>query len=128
MVGPTGKITVHTPEVCFGGRNFEKEATRTSVPINVQLASGEDIADSFWRVNFIGQSLNINNRISFYYGFSTGGAWTATENPRSTYQRYRYVYKLQAQAYSGTGDERDIVKQFLEECLPVIHEHLRPCQ
>jgi len=129
MVGPTGRVSVHTPDICFGGRDYEKESARDSVPINVQLLSGEkEIVDTFWRINFVGRSLDVNNRISFYYAISTGGAWNAVENPRRTFQTYRYVYKLQAEAYSGSGEEEDTVKRFLEDCLPTIHEHLRPCQ
>jgi hypothetical protein len=129
MVGPTGKITVHTPEICFGGKDYEKEAVRTSVPINVQRLSGDkEVADAFWWVNFVGRSLDVNNRISFYYAVSTGDAWVAIENARSTFQTYRYVYKLQAEAYSGSAAEGDNVQRFLIDCLPTIHEHLRPCR
>ena len=128
MVGPSGKITVHTPEICFGGRDYVKDSVRVSVPITVQLSSGDDEDNTFWRVNFTGQSLDVNNRISFYYAVSTGGAWNAVEKPRTTYQKYRNVYKIQAQAYAGTGDEGDSVKQFLEDCLPFIHDHLMECK
>ena len=128
MVGPTGKITVHTPEVCFGGKDYEKEAKRTSVPINVMLNSGGEVADAFWRVNFIGQSLNTSNRISFYYAVSTGDTWNAVEDPRTTFQKYRYVYKIQAEALTSSSgeEEKDTVKAFLTDCLPTIHEHLHP--
>jgi hypothetical protein len=128
MVGPTGKITVHTPEVCFGGKDFEKDAARTAVRIGTQRMSGEDAIDTFWRINFTGRSLDVNNRISFYYAVSTGDVWTAVEAPRSTYQMYRYVYKIQVEAHSGTSDDGDNVRKFLEDCLPTIHEHMHPCR
>jgi len=128
MVGPTGKITVHTPEICFGGKDYEKEAARTAIPMEVQLTSGEEIVDTFWRLNFVGRSIDLNNRISFYWGVSTGDGWTAVENPRAAYQTYRYVYKIQAEAYSGASEEADNVKEFLKDCLPTIHEHMRPCK
>ena len=128
MVGPTGRITTHTPEICFGGRDYEMESARFRVPIGVQLSSGEEIEDIFWRVDFVGRSLDVNNRISFYWAVSTGGAWNAIENPRWHFRTYRYVYKIQAEAYSGTGEEGDTVRRFLEDCLPTIHEHLHPCQ
>ena len=125
MVGPTGRVTVHTPEVCFGGKDYEKESTRSSVSIPVQLLeSGNEIADSFWRISFIGRSLDTKNRISFYYAVSTGDVWSAVETPRSTFQTYRFVYKIQAEAYSESGDGGDNVKKFLDDCLPTIHEHM----
>jgi len=128
LVGPTGKVTVHTPEVCFGGKDYEKDAARSSVQISVQR-NEDEVVDSFWKINFTGRSLDVNNRISFYYAVSTGNAWEAVENPRSTFQAYRYVYKLQAEAFSGSGDaDGDVVNNFLSDCLPTIHEHLRPCR
>ena len=126
MVGPTGKVTVHTPEVCFGGRGYERDSSRTSVPINVLLPSGDEVADSFWKVNFTGRSLDVNNRVSFYYAVSTGRVWEAVENPRVTFQTYRFVYKLQAEAFSGPSDEEDTVNRFLTDCLPTIHDYIRP--
>ena len=128
MVGPTGKITVHTPEVCFGGKDYEKDAARTSVQIHVQREEDE-VVDSFWRISFTGRSMDMNNRISFYYAVSPGDTWSAVESPRSTYQMYRYVYKIQVEAYSGISDDgRDNVRKFLEDCLPTIHAHMRPCK
>ena len=128
MVGPAGRITVHTPDICFGGRDYEKEMERTRVPIEVQAFSGEgDVKDEFWRTNFVGRSLDVNNRISFYYAISTGGAWRAEANPRWSFRTFRYVYKIQVEAYSGIGEDDDTVKRFLEDCLPTIHEHLRSC-
>jgi len=128
MVGPTGRITVHTPDICFGGRDYEKESTRNRVPITVQLESGKEIDDTFWRIDFVGRSLDMNNRISFFYAVSTGDAWSAAEQPRWNFRTFRYVYKLQVQAYSGSEEEGGIVQKFLEDCLPTIHEHLQQCR
>jgi len=131
MVGNTGIISVHTPEVCFAGRDYVREETRTSVPFNVQLAdgSGRVVPDALWKVNFVGQSLDTGNRVSFYFGVSPGDAWHAVENPRTVFSRYRYIYRIQAESFVLTGTEEtgDVVKQFLEDCLPTIHVHLRPC-
>lgn len=128
MVGPSGRITVHTPDICFGGRDYEKESARTRVPITVQTLSGDgEKKDEFWRVNFSGRSLDVNNRISFYYATSAGNNWQAVANPRWEFRAFRYVYKIQAEAYSGVGEDDDAVKRFLEECLPTIHKHLTQC-
>jgi hypothetical protein len=128
MAGPSGKMTTHTPETCFGGRDYEREAARTRVPFNVRLASGEEIEDVFWQVDFIGRTMDVNNRISFYWAISTGGPWEARDSPRWEFRTFRFVYKLQVEAFSGSGEEEDAVRRFLEDALPTIHEHLRPCQ
>jgi len=129
MVGPTGRITPHRPEICFGGRDFAREAERTSVPIDVQLDCGREIVDTFWRVNFVNRAIGTNNRISFYYGTYHGerpaDVWHAVERPRRTFQRFRFVYRIQVQAFSVQGDERDTARQFLEDALPTIHRYLK---
>ena len=129
MVGPAGRITVHSPEVCFGGKDYKMESARERVEFNVlPLSSDKETIDTFWKVNYVGQSLDTNNLISFYYAVSPGDAWKAVEHPRLTFQKYRYVYKLQAEAFSGTEEAEDTVKKFLSECLPTFHEYLRPCE
>lgn len=127
MIGPTGRVVVHTPEICFGGKDYAKEQERTSVPIAVSSIDGsKEMDDTFWKVDFVNRSLDLNGRISFYYAVSIGDAWVATERPRQTFQAYRYAYKIQVQSF--TDAENDSVKAFLEECLPVIHQSMRPCR
>ncbi len=126
MVGPTGYVVVHTPEICFGGKDYSKEGDRVSVPISVLTDDGaRDLEDSFWKVDFVNRSLDLHGRISFYYGVNIGDAWIASERPRQTFRTYRYIYRLQAQAHAEA--DRDTVKEFLEACLPTIHQHLRKC-
>lgn len=126
MVGPTGRVVVHTPEICFGGRDYEKEEAKAVVAFPAGTYSESGAADdTFWKLNFVNKSVR-GGTISFYYGVSVGDVWAALENPRSDFQRYRYAYKLQAEA--AVDGENDNVKQFLEDCLPTIHGCMRPCQ
>jgi hypothetical protein len=125
MVGPTGRVVVHTPEICFGGKDYEKEDNRVSVTIPVTLQDKpEESDDTFWKVDFVNRGLK-QDKISFYYSISLGNSWIATENPRSAFQFYRYAYKIQIQSLAE--GETDNAKLFLQECLPAIHEFLRPC-
>jgi hypothetical protein len=125
MVGPTGRVVVHTPEICFGGKDYQKEENRVSVTIPVVLQDNPtESDDTFWKVDFVNRGLK-RDTISFYYSVSLGKSWIATENPRSAFQFSRYAYKIQVQALSD--GETDNVKVFLQDCLPTIHEFLRPC-
>ncbi len=126
MVGPTGRVVVHTPEICFGGKDYKKEGNSVAMPFSVATNEGSNIEDTLWKIDFVNRSLDLRGRISFYYGVSVGTAWFAAERPRQTFQKYRYAYRLQAQAHSEA--ERDTVKLFLEDCLPTIHEHLKACR
>lgn len=122
MVGPTGRVTVHTPEICFGGRDYTKDAERTSVVFPSTMGGADD---AFWQVGFTNDAIGGagSSRISFYYAISVGKEWAAEQNPRDVFRKYRYAYKIQAQAQAG-GDT-DNVKEFLQDCLPTIHQHLR---
>ena len=128
MVGPTGRTVTHNPVVCFGGRGFEIDSAPFSVPIDIQLDCGREIVDTLWRVDFVNRSIGANNRISFYYGVYHGerpsDVWHAVENPRITFRRFRFVYRIQVQAHSGLNENKDTARRFLEDALPTIHRYL----
>lgn len=126
MVGQTGRVVVHTPETCFGGRNYEKEDGKEVIVFPIEDYSGSGPPDDkFWKVNFVNRAAQ-GGTISFYYATSVGDAWVASDNPRNLFRRYRYAYRIQAE--SRVEGEADNVAEFLTDCLPVIHEHLRPCR
>ena len=128
MIGPAGRIVVHTPEFCFGGRNFEKEndgATLVSLPIVAPAEKGPT-EEAFWKVSFINRALR-GDKISFYYAVSSGGPWSAVDNPRYEFSRFLYVYKIQVEAEIGHGGA-DPAYAFLTDALPTIRRHMQPCQ
>ena len=133
MVGPPGRLTVHSPEICFGGRNYVKENNR--VPVSFPVAGNEDgPEDTLWRVLFNNKSIRGGSSIVFYYGLNVGFGWRAVEDPRTEFQWYRNIYKIQVQSYArdaknlvGTQEVNaspDPVHAFLTEAFPVIREHL----
>lgn len=126
MVGKPGRIVVHTPEFCFGGKNYTKEENRQRVEFPIAApAPNEPTDDTFWRVNFVNKGLG--DTISFYYSVSAGNVWTALENPRSEFSRRRSVYKLQIESLVGAGNA-DVANAFLTDTLPTIHKYLMPCE
>ena len=127
MLGPTGRVVVHTPEICFGGRNFERENDTTSVSIPIPTPSENGPTDeTFWRVSFVNRSLR-GEKIAFYYAVSSGNEWEAVDNPRSSFSRFRYVYKIQVESVIGF-DNADPAYAFLVDALPTIHQYMKPCQ
>ncbi|MDR1922780.1 MAG: EpsI family protein [Planctomycetaceae bacterium] len=127
MVGKTGIVVVHTPEICFGGRDYKKdEKGRAAIPFPILDFTGKNSNENtLWKVQFINNSAR-GGVISFYYGISVGDAWVADEDPRSKFQTFRYAYKIQVQA-SNDGQD-DIAKTFLTDCLPTIRDYVVPCQ
>lgn len=150
MVGPTGKLVVHTPEICFGGREYEKSGERTAEKFPIADADPAGPTDDyFWKVVFNHRAAT-GSAIVFYYAIGTGNSWVASENPRSEFERRRFVFKMQAEAYhfdnAGTSDHEkteatktdsaapketvqkpaDSVAQFLRDALPVIRKYTAP--
>lgn len=130
IVGPTGRVTVHTPEICFGGRDYVKSNERLSVtfPAVPQENGTKMMDDAFWQVAFVNNAIGglESGKIVFYYGISIGKEWIAAKNPRYELRRFRYAYKLQAQARMDS--EVDNVKEFLQDCSSVIHQYLRAAE
>jgi len=127
MLGPTGRVVVHTPEICFGGRNYEKEDEKTSVSLPGAVPSDEERGEEkFWKVSFINRSIQ-GEKISFYYAVSSGGNWTAATDPRYEFSGFLYVYKIQAEAIADLGSA-DPALAFLTDALPIIRQHMKPCQ
>ena len=127
MIGPAGRVVVHTPEFCFGGRNFDKEAGATVVSLPIAAPTDEGpTEETFWKISFINRTLH-NEKISFYYSISSGGAWSAVKNPRYEFSRFLYVYKIQVEALIGHGGA-DPAHAFLSDALTTIRQHLKPCR
>ena len=127
MIGPAGRVVVHTPEFCFGGKNFEKEDRTALVSLPIAAPSEKGPTDeTFWKISFINRALQ-GEKISFYYSVSSGGPWSAVENPRYEFSRFLYVYKIQVEAIIGPGGA-DPAYAFLADTLPTIRQYMKPCQ
>jgi len=131
MIGPTGRLTAHTPQICFGGRNYKMDSPHP-IPVSFPYEGGEDSAENknvFAKIMFRNQSVNGGVKL-FYYGVSTGQNWMPiTDTSRSDLQFYRFLYKLQLEAYAGdeSGEGDDVIARFLNVFLPIIRSELVEC-
>jgi len=132
MIGPTGRLTVHTPQICFGGRNFKMD----SLPIPVSFAfesndnSSENSKDTFSKIVFKNQSVSGGAKL-FYYGVSSGQNWIPiTGSSRSDLQNIRFLYKIQVEAFvqEDQSGENDVIARFLQDFLPLIRPELLDCR
>lgn len=134
LIGPTGRLTVHTPAVCFGGRNFTLASQPEAVAFPFGEQGGEEgekaAVDTFQKIVFKNQSVNAGAKI-FYYAGSVGGPWEEIgDNARTKFSKYRVMYKLQLEAFSmdESIDENDVVARFLREFLPLIRGKMIQCK
>jgi len=97
IVGPPGPIAVHSPEICFPSRNYRLLDERKRVEIRDSLG----IEHEFWMVVFQSQDLEAR-LLHVYYGWSTGGTWTAPDNPRFEFAGSPFLYKVQLVAYDSS--------------------------
>jgi hypothetical protein len=116
LVGPPGPISVHTPEICYSSRDYER------VQDHQRLRIREDQPDeAFWAMSFRSPDLKLNE-LRVVYAFTTGGAWSAPDHPRFLFGGRPLLYKLQLAGYLGPGadPDNDPCRHFLKDFLPVL--------
>ncbi len=129
MVGPSGRLAIHTPQVCFGGRNYREEMGPIPIVFPYQTKDGLDEKDTFSKIVFKNLSINGGAKI-FYYAMSAGGPWLAVKSSaRADFQKYRFMYKIQLEAFVSEDATKndDCVERFLRDFLPEIRGTLVDC-
>jgi len=122
LLGPPGPISVHTPEVCFGTRNFKNLGERQLTAI--RRADGRD--DEFWTLDYKANNLR-GDLLRVYYAWSKGDRWSAVGDPRFTFASQPYLYKIQLSSRLPPGtitQSQDPCHKFLQDFLPVARKCL----
>lgn len=114
IVGPTGPISVHTPEICYSSQAYSIEEPRE--PRKVESGIGK--ASTFWCTRF--RSTNATaEELCVYYAWGTGEDWQASESPRFEFAGNKMLFKLQMASLVPPGhlNERNACDDFLKELL-----------
>jgi len=140
LVGPTGRLGQHTPEICLRGQGYRELQKRKREKIvvhgpevnslleeSIQNEAGQpgearSDADEFWRVS-MGNAAAPGYHLVFYYALGTGKQWWAKENPRFELSNYPFVLKMQVETY--TTDDPEIynpARSFLKAFLPEVEK------
>lgn len=113
LLGPTGTISVHTPEVCYSAKDFEilGESQR------VEVTDKRGVAHEFWlaRVRRRDASEQV---LRVYYAWGTDHVWKAPSNPRFEYTFAPDLFKSQfvfheTAVSGGVDEEHDFLREFL---------------
>ena len=121
LLGPSGPISVHEPEICYSGVNY----TALERPRRLSVAATQGKEWQFWRQEFRHNSLG-GGRLSVYYAWNAGDGWSASENPRFEFADRPYLYKIQlATEASAEGEANDAGPSFLQDFLPLVENCLR---
>jgi hypothetical protein len=114
-VGPSGPISVHTPEICYSSRSYSIEEQRTPVVITDKNGT----AHSFWKLSFRSNSTTADS-LRVYYAWSADDRWESAESPRFEFAARPILYKLQISslvAPDGTEGTNDPCNSFLADLL-----------
>jgi hypothetical protein len=93
VCGTPGKISVHTPDICFPGSGAEK----LSLPVRSNVAysySGEQRTAAFFWADYARQRVATPTNQRVLWSWCGGGTWRAPDNPRITHSGYGVLYKL----------------------------------
>ena len=114
LVGPSGPLLVHSPEVCYPSRGNKK----LSDPKLIKVRGPNGEAGSFKEVRFLSQGLN-PRQIIVGYAFSTGEGWATPKNERLSLAGSPFLYKVQLHCElpndSGIEDETHPLELFLSD-------------
>jgi hypothetical protein len=132
MVGSSGPMAVHTPEICYGSRDHEQLGPRQAIRIpsaskGFNNNQNEKDHDAVWKTTFRMKGIDAQ-KMNIYYAWSTGDRWAAAENPRLSYASEPFLYKLLLanQVPAGHNEKAtDPGLQFLTDFLPVLQEYLQ---
>jgi hypothetical protein len=117
LLGPPGPTSVHTPEVCLSSQNYKSLGERK--PVAIRRADGS--SDELWTLDYRAGNIR-GDQLRMYYGWSAGGRWSATPDPRFFFAGQPYLYKIQLScglpAPAG-GQPSDACRKFLDDFLPV---------
>lgn len=113
LLGPTGTISLHTPEVCYSSREFEILGASQ----RVRVTDDGGTAHEFWlaRVRRRDASEQV---LRVYYGWGADRVWKAPSNPRFEYTFAPDLFKSQivfpeTEVSGGVDEERDFLREFL---------------
>lgn len=115
IIGPSGPLTVHTPEICLSTGGYVQVGRSQQVEIKHE----ERVLGTFYRANFRSQTPNLPS-LEIFWGWHDGKGWSAPDNPRLTFGGAPALYKLQVTAQLwpnvAEGDEGSVA-QFLRTYL-----------
>jgi hypothetical protein len=125
LAGQPGPVAVHTPEICYSSRDYSLAGARSTQDVTADDGRKHHL----WKLKLDPNQAD-QLPLEVRYGWTTGRAWEATEQPRYSFGGLSHLYKLQIAALTRerAGDsEFDPVQDFLTGFLNQLQPHLVEC-
>ena len=121
MVGPGSTMAIHTPEICYSGRNFSMVGDKR----HSEITDATQNQHEFWLVDFTMNDTEAKE-LRVHYGWSDGDTWQAPNRPRLAFAGKRILYKIQIAEYVTTLQKQldARAERFLSEFLSALHEKI----
>ena len=120
MCGRSGKMAVHTPEVCYGGAGYELRDQSSVCTIN---------DENFWTAQFAKKGVTPTS-LRLYWSWNARGKWEASPAPRWQFRGEPFLYKLYVSrdisAAPNVAPQADAAAVFLRSFLPELDGALFP--
>jgi hypothetical protein len=116
LVGPSGPIAAHTPDICYASDNYEESAAAT----RIRLSAADAPVSEFRALTLRHRSDALGSTLRVCYGWSSGGAWSAPDHPRWEFMGRPLLFKLQLASDAADAPSQDPCRRFLDALLPVM--------
>lgn len=121
ICGKPGPISVHTPDVCYEGAGYKMGTKSAQAMRNITSSR----APEFWTARFTKEPHPVP--LNILWGWSTGGLWSAPDNPRLVFFRSKVLYKLYV-IREAKGLDTPVIDEttssFLKDFYPVLQKAL----
>ncbi len=126
ICGRPGPVSVHTPDICYGGIGFHLVGS----PSRHHFAGDAETpaADFYW-ANFDKSDPVAPARLRIYWTWKDGRGWRAPSNPRMTFGGAAALYKLYLVYHPAPGSEpidHDPCQDVMNVLLPELEKALSP--
>ena len=121
--GRPGPLSVHTPEVCYGGAGFALAGDAARYTPKVPLSAPAE----FWKGKFTKEGAIVPEHLRVLWSWHAGGAWNASDRPRWDFAGLRVLHKLYVTCPMSGADDRQedaLCAEFLAAFLPELEKTL----
>src|SRR5262249_3307878 len=126
ICGRPGPVSVHTPDICYGGLGFHVVGSQNRYPIEGSGAMPP--ADFIW-AHFEKPVALSPVHLRIYWTWKAGPGWQAPKDPRLTFGGAPALYKLYITCRPAPGSEKsdeDPCRDFMRDFLPEVEKVLSP--
>jgi hypothetical protein len=121
--GSAGPLSVHTPEVCYGGAGYSLagEAGKQVVP-----AAGPSPGAEFRKGTFTKKDALVPTHLQVLWSWHAKNVWTVSDNPRLSFAGLPVLHKMYVTSQWTGSDERQeaVCAEFMTRFLPELERAL----